>query len=94
MTKEEIQQTAKLMFLENHGRKKVIEMLNENGIFNEEAEKMATQAYLAVKDQIRQRVEVAEESEGGGGMGWLVYVVILLVINGLSALFGWSFWIY
>jgi hypothetical protein len=31
---------------------------------------------------------------GGGGMGWLVWIGLLLVINALSWLFNWGFIIY
>ncbi|MBC8350490.1 MAG: hypothetical protein H8E66_00790 [Planctomycetes bacterium] len=36
----------------------------------------------------------AQSDEGGGGMGWLIWIGALLFINLLSWLFGWSFWIY
>jgi hypothetical protein len=30
----------------------------------------------------------------GGGLGWLVWIGALLLINFLSWAFDWSFWIY
>jgi hypothetical protein len=34
-------------------------------------------------------------SEDGGGAGsWLVWIFLLLVINFLSWLFDWPFWVY
>lgn len=30
----------------------------------------------------------------GGGMGWLVWIGALLLINGLSYAFNWGFWLY
>ncbi len=34
------------------------------------------------------------EGKGGGCVGWLVFIGILLIINFLSWVFDWSFWIY
>ena len=36
----------------------------------------------------------AQSSSGGGGMGWLIWIGALLLINLLSYLFEWPFWIY
>ena len=36
----------------------------------------------------------AQEDEGGGAMGWLVWIGAILFINFLSWVFGWPFWIY
>gem|GEM_PF-2627524 len=33
-------------------------------------------------------------SEGGRFGGILFFIVLLVVVNGLSALFGWGFWLY
>jgi len=30
----------------------------------------------------------------GGGMGWLIWIAVLLLINGLSYAFNWGFWLY
>lgn len=83
---------AKLLFLHGHGRKKVIQFLNEQGVAGEEAEAMTTRAYHAVKEQIPERV--AAEPDSGGFPSWLIYILILVLINILSAIFGWGFWIY
>ena len=91
MNENQLFDAAKLMFLHNSGRKDVIDYLNQNGITDEKAETMATNAFLAVKDQIRKE-EVIEE--GAGFPGWIVYIGILLVINLLSYIFDWPFWIY
>jgi hypothetical protein len=34
---------------------------------------------------------MSEESAGGG---WLVWIGLLILINVLSWLFDWSFWVY
>ena len=36
----------------------------------------------------------AQSSDSGGGMGWLVSIGVLLLINFLSYVFNWGFWIY
>jgi len=33
-------------------------------------------------------------SKGSGGLGWLIWIGALLVINLLSYLFNWGFWLY
>ncbi|MCA9121222.1 MAG: hypothetical protein H6822_21760 [Planctomycetaceae bacterium] len=36
----------------------------------------------------------ATASDDGGGMGWLLWIGALLLINFLSFVFGWGFWVY
>ena len=36
----------------------------------------------------------AAKSNDGGGMGWLIWIGLLVLINLLSYLFNWPFWIY
>jgi hypothetical protein len=33
-------------------------------------------------------------SGGKGAMGWVVFIAIILVVNLLSYIFDWPFWIY
>jgi hypothetical protein len=33
-------------------------------------------------------------SKGGGMMGWVVFIGILLLVNLLSYIFDWPFWVY
>lgn len=35
-----------------------------------------------------------QKAEGGSFPKWLIYILILILINVLSAVFGWGFWIY
>ena len=37
---------------------------------------------------------MSDEEGGCGGMGMLGFILVLLLINGLSYLFGWGFWVY
>ena len=34
------------------------------------------------------------DSKGGGIGGWVILIVILVVVNFLSWVFDWPFWIY
>ena len=92
MDENQLFETAKSIFLQQGGRKQVIDYLKENGVSDEDAEAMATKVYLEVKSEIPQVTYT--EDEGSGFPSWLIYVGILIVINGLSAIFDWPFWIY
>jgi hypothetical protein len=45
---------------------------------------------------IQRQLESHQQSGrgGGGGMGWLIWIGAILLINALSYLFNWGFWIY
>ena len=92
MNENELLEAAKLIFLRGSTRGQVIDFLIENGIEDEKAASMATNAYLAIKDQVPKRVPA--ESADEGFPSWLIYVGVLILINVLSAMFGWGFWIY
>ena len=34
------------------------------------------------------------DDDGGGAMGWLIWIGALLLINFLSWAFNWGFWLY
>lgn len=34
------------------------------------------------------------DDDEGGGMGWLIWIGLILLINFLSWAFNWGFWIY
>ena len=36
----------------------------------------------------------AKQEDEGSGMGWLLWIGILILVNILSAVFGWGFWVY
>ena len=40
------------------------------------------------------RPAARSSDEGGSGMGWLVWIGVILLINFLSFVFNWGFWIY
>lgn len=58
----------------------------------EEAQIVIKQAHLAIR---RSQQEGAQHGDEGSGVsGWLVWIGILILINILSAIFDWPFWIY
>ena len=50
--------------------------------------------YSKLRSSSFQHWRQAMSDEGGGAIGWLVMIGILLLINGLSYLFNWGFWLY
>jgi len=36
----------------------------------------------------------ASQEDEGSGMGWLLWIGVLILVNILSAVFGWGFWVY
>lgn len=47
-----------------------------------------------LNNMIAERQAEIEEEEGGSGMGWLVWIGILILVNVLSFVFDWGFIIY
>ena len=39
-------------------------------------------------------LQYTEKDSGSGGMGWLIWILVLIVVNVCSAIFDWPFWIY
>jgi len=44
--------------------------------------------------EVEQHLSQAESKGEGSGMGWLIWIGLLLLINLLSYLFNWGFWLY
>ncbi len=65
------------------------QQLVENGWEKEDAEEfvgsIATQMAAA---------RTRQKASGGGGTSWLIWIGLLLLINLLSYIFNWPFWIY
>ena len=86
MNEPQIKEAAQIMFLKGSGRKDVINFLAQNGIAEERVETMATEAYLAIKDQRMQMIEAADEDvQGGGGGGVTIALGALLLVGGIVA---------
>ncbi len=45
-------------------------------------------------NSIQYELQSHQATGGSQGMGWLVWIGAILLINGLSYLFNWGFWIY
>ncbi|MEN0049270.1 MAG: hypothetical protein AAF806_19580 [Bacteroidota bacterium] len=100
MDNNQLFEAAKAMFLQGKSKADISDFLMDNGIPSKDANTMATNAYLAVRDQYvanQERLQATQyqsERSGGGVPSWAIYVGILLLINFLSYIFNWSFWIY
>lgn len=89
MNEKQVFETAKTMFLQNKGRKEVIEFIGANGIEDTHSETMATEAFLAIKEQRREMIAAAnpdmdEKPIGGGGMA-SVAIGAVIMIGGIVA---------
>ena len=51
-------------------------------------------ASVIVKAASKSGYQYREQDNDSGGMGWLIWIVILIVVNICSAIFDWPFWIY
>ena len=84
---KQVFEKAKMMFLQDKGRKEVMDYMYAYGISDARSETLATEAFLAFKDQRRQMIAEAnpeEEPMGGGGMGSVV-IGALIMIGGIVA---------
>ena len=71
-------------------RESVIADLTNNGWDPAEADD-----YVSTIEYHLSQAQHRQSSGGGGeGMGWLLWIGGILLINLLSYLFGWGFWIY
>ena len=40
------------------------------------------------------KTKTMSEEKESGGFGWAIWIVVLIVVNLLSWIFDWPFWIY
>lgn len=64
--------------------------LQAKGLTEEEANKLI----VAARAEVRGVSSLNDSEEGGGGMGWLIYVAILVVINIILYVFDVGYIIY
>ena len=88
---DEIQALAELVAKnlgEGESAEEIAQQLVDNGWELDDA--------LGFVGSIRRQLDTAQQntSAGGEGLGWLVWVGGILLINLLSYLFNWGFWIY
>jgi positive regulator of sigma E activity len=84
MNENQLLESSKLMFLQNSGRKDEIDFLTQNGILEEKAEIMATDAYRAIKDQRKEMIQEVEVEEKKS-VGKSVIIGFLILIAGIIA---------
>jgi len=89
---DEMQELAVLVAeaLQNgESRDKVIADLAKNGMAPDEAEQ-----FVSIVEYQLYQVDAHQSHGGGGGgegMGWLIWIGIIIGINVLSRIFGWGF---
>lgn len=92
---EELQQLAELVaeaLGNGESREKVITDLVENGWDERSADKFVRSVEQVIYAQPQPAGGHADSE--GGGFGWLIWIGALLLINGLSYVFNWGFWLY
>lgn len=68
----------------------IIKALQEKGLDAESSKTVVDN----LNNMIAERQAEIEEEEGGSGMGWLIWIGILILVNVLSFVFDWGFIIY
>jgi len=91
MQQAEMQELAVLVakaLAKGESRESVIADLTKNGWEHADADEFV--------GSIEYHMENAQHQHSGGGegMGWLLWIGGILLINFLSYVFGWGFWIY
>ena len=84
--------------------KKVLEYtvaLRQSGKTDSEIEQILTEqgidkegARTIVNATKNTSYQYGEQESDSGGMGWLIWILILVGVNVCSAIFDWPFWIY
>lgn len=92
MNEQQINETIQLMFLQNSGRKDVIDFLAANNIEGEKAETMATNAYLAIKDQRQAMIETQEVQREKGGIGTIIFGAVIMIAGIVASMNSDTLW--
>ncbi|MFK7771742.1 MAG: hypothetical protein AB8F94_06370 [Saprospiraceae bacterium] len=85
-------ETIQLMFLRNSGRKDVIDFLATNNVEGEQAEAMATNAYLAIKDQRQSMIETHEVQKEKGGLGSIIFGAVIMTAGIVASMNSDTLW--
>ena len=86
MRKEDLLEQAKIMFLNNAGRKEVLAYFESNDLAGEEAETLATDAFKSIRDERRKTLEQNTKKENrGSGLSSLLFGVGIVVVTGAIA---------
>jgi len=92
MDEKQITEVAQLMFLQNSGRKDVIDFLATKNITGDEAETMATNAYLAIKDQRQTMLGTQEVQKAKGGIGSIIFGAVLMTVGIVASMNSDTLW--
>ncbi len=84
MNENEIIKTAQMMFLQNKGRKEVIDFLLDNGIDKDSVDSIATDAFKAIQDERKKMME-EQETEVSKEMNKSLIIGVLFLIGGIIA---------
>ena len=79
MNERQIIETAQSMFLKNSGRKEVVDFLANNNIIGEQAETIATDAYMSIKGQRQAIIKTSDSKEASSGLGSIIFGGILMI---------------
>lgn len=93
MPENQLIENAKSMFLNDSGRKDVIDYLTQNGISDDEANTVATNAYLAIKDQRKELMEEKDQEIKNEMNKFLVIGILVIVGSIIAALATGRIWI-
>ena len=91
---EELNQLAGLVaksLAEGKSQEDVAQQLVDHGWNKEEADQFVGSVALSL---VQAQNEASHAGDDGGGMGWVIWIAALLLINLLSYLFDWPFFIY
>ena len=91
---EEQRQLAQLVaksLSEGRPPAEIVEQLVDSGWEPQAANEFVGSVVQYMADSRR---AASQPSGGSSGQQWLVWIAVLLIINFLSWLFGWPFWIY
>ena len=92
---EEMQELAQLVaeaLVRGDSRESVVEDLSKNGMSDDDAEEFVS----LIEYQLYQVDTGSAHHDGGGGegLGWLVWIGVIIGINVLSHFFNWGFIIW
>lgn len=90
---EELQQLAELVadaLAKGEDHEQIVGDLVSNGWDERSAKKFVR----SVEQMMHAPQQQHHGGDEGGGFGWLIWIGVLILINGLSYVFNWGFWLY
>ncbi|PHN01675.1 hypothetical protein CRP01_35595 [Flavilitoribacter nigricans DSM 23189 = NBRC 102662] len=81
MTKDQVLETAKSMFLQDSRRKEVLDFMTQNGLSGTEAEIMASNAYQAIKDERQALIQEQKKEEKKSGWNRIILGALIVLVS-------------